>query len=121
MRRKLTDEKSQQAIDNVNQLETSNKEYKDLSELLRRENDELKNLVKELNDKKTNDEVLMVQNELNQIKIEYKNRMLEDKLKIEISEKLLKENIEKNEKRVAKLESELTELYQIIAIYENKK
>jgi predicted RNase H-like nuclease (RuvC/YqgF family) len=102
-------------------LESSNKEYKDLIELLRRENDELKNLVKDLNDKQANNEVLRLENELNQMKIEYKNRMMEDKLKIEIGEKLLRENIEKNEKRVAKLESELTELYQIIAIYESKK
>jgi hypothetical protein len=55
------------------------------------------------------------------MKEHHEKRILEDSDQVMKAETTLKDFIEKNEKRTSQLETELTELYRVIATHENKK
>ena len=91
--------------------------------MLRKENNDLKAKVKTLNEKlnSPSEEVVRLEKEIKQLKEHHEKRILEDSDQVLKAEINLKGYIEKNEKRTAALESEIAELYRVVASYENKK
>lgn len=99
------------------------KKVENNEQMLRKENIDLKSNVKLLNEKinSSSDEVIRLEKELKNMKEHHEKRILEDSDQVMKAETTLKDFIEKNEKRTSQLETELTELYRVIATHENKK
>ena len=91
--------------------------------MLRKENNDLKSKVKLLNEKinSPSEEVIRLEKELKNMKEHHEKRILEDSDHVMKAEMSLKDYIEKNEKRTSQLESEIAELYRVIARDESKK
>ena len=107
-------------LNNLNDTNSQIKEFTDLISVLKTENDELKSIIKSLNDR-SNTTAIKYENEIKSLKNELQYRSSDESKKVIFLEQSLKEMTEKNEKRVRSLEGEINELMKLTASNQHKR